>query len=30
MSLSSVSDHDASTGKFLRGKYAICGVGEAS
>ena len=30
MSLSSVSEHDASSEKFLRGKYAICGVGETS
>ena len=30
MSLSSVSDTDASTPKYLRGRYAICGVGETS
>ena len=30
MSLSSVSEIDASSEKFLRGKYAVCGVGETS
>ena len=30
MSPSSVSDHDASSAKYLRGKYAICGVGETT
>ena len=30
MTLSSISDHDVSSEKYLRGKYAICGVGETS
>ena len=30
MTLSSVSEPDVSTEKFLRGKYAICGVGETT
>ena len=30
MTLSSVSEFDADTPKFLRGKYAICGVGETT
>ena len=30
MTLSSVNEADTSTEKFLRGKYAICGVGETT
>ena len=30
MTLSSVSEFDTDTPKFLRGKYAICGVGETT
>ena len=30
MTLASVSDHDASSPRHLRGRYAICGVGETS
>ena len=30
MTLSSISDHDVSSEKYLRGKYSICGVGETT
>ena len=30
MTLASVSEFDADSPKFLRGKYAICGIGETT
>ena len=30
MTLSSVSEHDVTSNKYLRGKYSICGIGETS
>ena len=30
MTLSSVSEHDVTSNRYLRGKYSICGVGETT
>ena len=30
MTLSSVSEHEVTSNRYLRGKYSICGVGETT